>query len=229
MSVPGGANSGARIDALRWAAPLGAVSADALARRSGRGIPSARGLLASAVRAGEMAAWRHLRDEPVLYTPTRTGLRAAGLSGLEPVRVSAALARHAAACCAVAAELELAFPGHLVLGEPGVRLAERESGAPFATLGGRLPGPATHRPDLLVVAPGGTPAPAAIEVELTRKSPRRLRAICRAWARSRRVCGVLYLTSPQAHDAVLRAIEAEGASARVLAVEIGLLPGLSWR
>ena len=64
----------------------------------------------------------------------------------------------------------------------------------------------------------------AVEVELSVKAPRRLDAICRAWARCREVGGVLYLAAPEAERALLRAVEQADAAARIVVVPLAALP-----
>jgi hypothetical protein len=66
----------------------------------------------------------------------------------------------------------------------------------------------------------------AVEVELAVKAPRRLAAICRAWARCREVAGVLYLAAPGAERALARAIADSDAAARVLALPLDALVGV---
>jgi hypothetical protein len=225
-----GAGSGAlppgRRELLAWAAGLGAVTAEALAASAPMPLASARGRLAAAERAGAMRAWRHLRDEPALYTVTRAGLRSTEVVGLRPASVSPGGARHAGACCAAAAFLSRAFTGHTVLGEPALRRAERERGRPFALLDARLRpggGRAAHRPDLLLIGPARGERPIAVEVELTVKGPERLASICRAWARSREVSGVLYLAAGDALGPLARALDAVGAGERVVVLALDAL------
>ncbi len=219
-----------RLELLRWTAGLGAVSAEALARREGTSVPSARGRLTAAERDGSVRAWRLLRGQPTLYTVTSAGLRAAGLASLAAGRIGPGTALHAAACCEAAVSLEASFPSLSLLGEPALRRREADRGAPLAVLpgagaklaGGRAGmGAGTHRPDLLLVAARETGCrPVAVEVELTVKAPERIAAICRAWARSREVSGVLYLASPQALTAVERAIGAARAERRIVALPL---------
>ncbi len=82
-----------------------------------------------------------------------------------------------------------------------------------------------HRPDLVLwpLSPDGG-LPVAVEVELTIKAPERLAAICRAWARTRCVAGVLYLAPPEVERAVIRAIDRAQAHERVLVVPLDALP-----
>jgi hypothetical protein len=212
-----------RCELLGWAAGLGAVTAEALAVSWPTSLASARGRLAAAERAGTMRAWRQVRDEPTLYTVTRKGLRAAQVAGLRPASVSPGGARHAVACCAAAASLTRAFAGHVVLGEPAVRRAERERGAPFAVLDARLRaggGRLAHRPDLLLINPVHGEQPVAVEVELTVKAPERLAAICRAWARSRQVSGVIYLASSEVLGPLARAVDAVRGGERVVVLAL---------
>src|SRR5690349_8212948 len=114
--------SASRRELLRWAAGLGAVTAEALAAREREPRPaSARGRLVAARRAGLMQEWRLLRGT-VLYTVTSAGMRAGGIAGLAPARVSATVAAHAAQCCAAAVALEASYgDAYTVLGEPAMR------------------------------------------------------------------------------------------------------------
>jgi hypothetical protein len=226
---------------LRWIAGLGAAAADDVAARFELSPRIARERVRALVRAGMLDQIRLLDGEPALLVATRDGLAAAGMPGLARCRVSAASFAHLRACASVAAALARAHPCGLVLGERELRLLENPEMPPLASaeLGWRPDGSAaTHRPDLVLwtetegetVVPGeGLPAalPVAVEVELTLKSPRRLRAIVRAWARSRRVRGVVYYAAPAAARAVRRAVTAEWAEERVEVLALaqaGLLP-----
>ena len=113
---------------LRWTVRLGAVTADALAVHAGSTLASARGRLHGAESKGLVCSQRLLAGRPALYTATRSGLRAAGLHGFEPCRVSVANAPHAIECARVAAALEHAYPDHHVMGERELRRDEREAG-----------------------------------------------------------------------------------------------------
>src|SRR4051812_35323580 len=90
-----------RAQLLAWVARLGAVTADALARRGHTSIASASGRLHAASRRGELQRARPLTDEPAVFTVTRRGLRVCGLDALSPVRITAANAAHAIACARV--------------------------------------------------------------------------------------------------------------------------------
>jgi hypothetical protein len=215
-----------RIDLLRWAAGMGAVTCESLAVRRRTSVASAQAMLTAAARAKQVLRHRPLADRPALYTITRLGLRAAALDGVEPCRVSAAGAQHMIACAHVAATLERRYPGQLIVGERELRKREREAGAPLASVVLRRVGeygPLMHRPDLALLARSGPRLPVAVEVELTIKAPRRLAEICRAWARSRHVDGVLYFAPPAVERALDRAIGAAQAGEFVVVVPLDSL------
>ena len=216
-----------RVPMLQWVGGIGAATAEALAHRERTAVGSARARLAAAAREGLLSRQRPLVAQPALYTLTPAGIRASGL-GLQRCRVSAANARHLIVCAGVAAGLERCYPGHRVIGERDLRRHERERGAPLASA--RLGGPhgdwPLHRPDLVLMPPAAEPGlPVAVEVELAVKAPRRLAAICRAWARCRAVAGVLYLAAPAAERALARAIEEVDADSRVVVVPLDALAG----
>ena len=217
-----------QLEIVRWTGSLGAVSAEALAERMDVSVASARARLSAAERAGWLARGRPLAGQPALYSATAAGLRACGARGLEPGKVSASAAAHLLACARVAAALEWCYPGYRVLGEREVRLLERELGRPLASadLGLGAHGELLlHRCDL-VLWPDRPDAglPVAVEVELTRKAPARLAAICRAWARCREVAGVLYLAPAEVRSALTRAVERASAGERIVVVDLDALP-----
>jgi len=218
-----------QVEIIRWTGSLGAVSAGALAHRMGVSVASARARLVVAQRNGWLACSRPLAERPALYTATAAGLRACGARGIEPGRVSAAGAMHLLACAHVAAALERCYPDHRVLGERETRRAERERGHPLASaeLGVGAHGePLLHRCDLVLWPSAPDHAlPVAVEVELTIKAPARLTAICRAWARCRRVAGVLYVAPPGVRRALKRAVERACAGERIVIVGFDALPG----
>ncbi len=213
-----------QLSLLRWTVRLGAVTAEALRQRDGRTIASARARLGAAERAGLLTGKRILVGRPTLYTATRDGLRASGLSGMEPCRLSVSNAPHAIACAEVAAALENAYPDHRLMGERELRREERESGIELASarLGGAPDdAPLLHRPDLVLWPEDPQDGlPVAVEVELTVKAPQRLVEICRAWARCRCVAGTLYLAAPEAQRPLARAIERAQADPRIVVVAL---------
>jgi len=217
-----------RLAMLQWTVRMGAITAEALAHREGTTPASSRAKLSRARRDGLMLAQRPLTDRPTLYTATAAGVRASGLRGLDPCRVSASGAQHLIACAHVAAALERRYPEHSVSGERELRRRERTSGAPIASAvlsrtsdRGRL----LHRPDLVIwPSVGARGLPLAIEVELTIKAPRRLAEICRAWARSRHVEGALYIAPADVRRALDRAIAAVQAGERITVVPLETMP-----
>jgi hypothetical protein len=215
---------------VSWVASLGAVTAEALADRRGGSIPSARAMLVAAQRCNLLTRERPLAGRPALYSLTRAGLRACDARGTQVCRVSPANANHLIACASAAVALERCYPSQRVVGERELRRDERELGSALASAQvGSLgaPGSNLHRPDLVLwprVSPGGLPV--AVEIELTIKAPRRLVAICRAWARCRAVAGVLYLAPPVVGRALLRAVAEARAGERIVVVPLTALPGM---
>lgn len=205
---------------IAWVAGLGAVTAEALARERDWPAAAARARLSHAERRGLLASWRPLRDQAALYTATRAGMRAAGVSGIAPARVSAGAARHAVVCSLIAAELRHRYPGHRVIGEAELRREERSAGVLLASAAPGGPGMATHRPDLALLGGGTGRGTIAVEVELTVKSPRRLAAICLAWARARHLEGALYLAPEGVRPALGRAIEQSSSGGHVAVVAL---------
>jgi hypothetical protein len=218
-----------RVAIMQWIARIGAVTAEALAERERTTVASARARLCAAEGDRLLVRRRPLAGQPALYALTRAGLRVSCLQGLDPCRVSASNAMHLIACAGVAAALERRYPDHRVLGERELRREERRSGTPLASacLGiGPTGGPQLHAPDL-VLWPSAQEdeLPVAVEVELTIKAPRRLAEICRAWARCRRVAGVLYLAAPEVASALERAIDRAHADERIVVVPLDRLSG----
>lgn len=214
---------------VRWAAGMGAVTAEAMAVHLGVSPASARGRLRAAEGEQLLRRCRPLTGHPALYTVTRAGLRRAEARGIEPCTVSASNALHLIECARVAAALERCYPDHRVQGERELRAEERERHCALASaevgIGARCEPGSRHHPDLVLWqldADAGLPV--AVEVELTVKAPERLAAICRAWARARCVAGVLYLAPPDVERAVLRAIDRAQAHERVIVVPLEALP-----
>jgi hypothetical protein len=219
--------SSERLSMVRWTARMGAVTAEALAYRHGTSIASARSRLAAAERDGLVSRQRPLTGQPALYVITRSGLNASGLRGLGPCRVSSSNAMHMIVCAGAAVVLERGYPDHGLLGERELRRHESEAAAPLASARlGEGPGGGSlmHRPDLVLCPAGPDRAlPVAVEVELTIKAPRRLEAICRAWARARHVAGVLYLAPPTVEPALERAIARVQGGERIVVAPLGAL------
>lgn len=214
---------------VRWTAGLGAVTAEALACHSQISLVAARARLRRAVAEGMLRVDKPLHRRPALYTATSAGMRAAGCR-FESCRVGPGCAQHLIVCAAVAAGLECCYPTHLISGERELRLQERESSARIASAllpPGQAGKGLTHRPDLVLWPREGDAGalPLAIEVELTVKSPKRLQAICRAWARCDLVAGVLYAAAAEVEAPLCRAIERANAGGRVLVLPLESIPG----
>ncbi|HEV3095463.1 MAG TPA: hypothetical protein VGY30_13285 [Solirubrobacteraceae bacterium] len=218
-----------RLELLGWTASLGAITAEALSVRDDVSLGSARGRLSAACRRGLLSRTRPLSGRPALFGLTAAGARVAGLAGTRACRVSPSNANHLIECALAAASLERCYTGHRAIGERALRSAERVAGRPLvsARLAGIHGDPSgLHRPDLVLLAPASDPSrPVAVEVELSVKAPRRLRAICRAWARCREVAGVVYLVSEQVEPALLRAVATVHAAERIAVVRLDALTG----
>lgn len=217
-----------RVALIQWTAHMGAVTAQALAIAQNVSEASARARLRAAERDGLLTRSRPLAKQPALYTTTRAGMRECGLRGLDPCHVSASGAMHLIACAAVAAALQRGYPNHRVSGERELRRDERELGVAVASahMGvGSHGRPLLHRPDLVLWPEESADGlPVAVEVELTIKAPRRLTEICRAWARSRTVAGVLYIAPSEVGRALARAIDRAHAHEQIVVVGFETLP-----
>jgi hypothetical protein len=222
-----------QIEIARWTSSLGAVTAEALAQRTGASVASARAKLLAARRRKLLASVRPLSGQPTLFTITRAGLRACETRGIQMCTVSHSNANHLIMCAATAAALERRYPHHRLIGERELRRDERERGYPLASaklaasrgVQGRL-----HRPDL-VLCPHDTDSglPLAVEVELTIKSPERLVEICRAWARCRTIAGVIYFAPEDVQRALRRAVTKVRAFEQVVIVPLDSLQGSDTR
>ncbi|HXC24029.1 MAG TPA: hypothetical protein VNU28_05545 [Solirubrobacteraceae bacterium] len=219
-----------QIEIARWTASLGAVTAEALAHRTCVSVASARAKLLAARRRKLLASVRPLAGRPMLFTITRTGLRACGTRGIQICAVSPSNANHLIVCAATAAALERRYPDHRLIGERELRRDERDRGHPLASAKlaashgaeSRL-----HRPDLVLCPhdPNGG-LPVAVEVELTIKSPERLVEICRAWARCRTIAGVIYFAPEDVQRALRRAVARVCAHEQVVIVPLDSLQSL---
>lgn len=221
-----------QIELTRWTASLGAVTAEALAHRWAVSVASARARLGVARRAGLLSRERPLLGHPALFSVTHAGVRACGMRGVRPCSVKAPSAHHLIVCAAVAAALERCYPDHRVVGERELGRDERECGRPLASvqLGWAWDEKsAMHRPDLVLWPSTDSGLPIAVEVELTVKAHRRLVEICRAWARSRTIAGVLYFAPADVRRALCRAIDDAHASERIVVLPMSSLPGLGHR
>lgn len=215
----------------------------------GVGRASAYRRVAHCIDRGLLERLELLRREPSLLRATRRGLRFAGL-GLPLAIVSPASVDHSLRCASTAIELGREAGADRVLSERELILAERVEGRPIASAKvGELPGgrPRLHRPDLVVLpsghplvrlhqerigpsssAPDGNQARrtgedggvVVVEVELTPKSPQRLREIVRGWRRASWVDEVRYHCEPgPTRRAVERAVSKLHAGDRIVITE----------
>ena len=142
-----------QIEIARWTASLGAVTAEALAQRTGVSVASARAKLIAVRRRKLLASARPLSGRPMLFTTTRAGLRACQTRDIDVCTVSSSNANHLIVCAATAAMLERRYPYHRLIGERELRRDERELGRPFASAklaaSHRARG-GLHRPDLVL-------------------------------------------------------------------------------
>jgi hypothetical protein len=223
-----GVTSPQRIAMLQWTVRMGAVTAEALAYRDQARLASARARLGRATAEGLVRRHHLLTDRPALYTATAAGVRASSLSGFDSCRVSAAGAQHLIACAHMAAVLERGYPERWVMGERELRGRERVARTAIASAvlsrtSDRVQ--LLHRPDLVVWPTADARGwPLAVEVELTVKAPRRLAEICRAWARSRQVEGVIYIAPANVRRALERAITVAQAGERIVVVPLEDMP-----
>ncbi|MDP9345612.1 MAG: hypothetical protein M3P44_07795 [Actinomycetota bacterium] len=194
---------------VEWVGRLGAARARDVMARFALGRSAAYRRLGVLVDVELLRPVRLLHARPALLVVTRDGLRFVGLGDYEVCHVVVASANHWAQCARVAVALERSEPGRRVRSERELRAVEIERGQAVASAQlGRLPDGRARlrRPDLVLTSrDGGLPIP--IEVELSVKAPRRLEAICRAWARCRIVDGVRYYAPPHVARAVRRAAD----------------------
>jgi hypothetical protein len=193
---------------VRWVGRLGAAGAEHVMGRFAMGRSWAYARLSSMVAGGLLEQRTLLYRQPGLYIATADGLRWQGLERLGTYRVSPGGFQHAQQVAAAAVALHRTLPADWeISSEREIRLRESDRDELLASAKvGELPGgrAALHRPDLALLTPDGNVV--AVEVELSVKAPRRLSAICTAWARARHVSGVYYLAPPAVARAVQRAI-----------------------
>ncbi len=151
---------------------------------------------------------------PAILHATRQGLSYARL-GLPVIGISPASIEHLLRCTSVAVLLERKLGPERLLTEREIVLEEQIEDRPIASVqvGVFRNRPKMHRADIAWERDEG--GLVAVEVELTPKSPARLRGIIKAWAgevRAGRLGEVHYLCEPgQTYRAVERAIQSAGA------------------
>jgi hypothetical protein len=213
---------------VRWLGRIGAASAENVMARFGMGRSWAYQRLSRLVRDGLLEQRTLLYRRPGLYIATAEGLRWALQERLGVYRVSAGGFAHAAELADVAVALHLALPAWVQISERELRVAEADEGRLIASVKlGELPGgrPALHRPDLALIDGKGDVL--AIEVELSVKAPRRLQAICRAYARARHLAHVYYLATSPVQRALTRALAEVRAADRITVLALADVDGLA--
>jgi hypothetical protein len=204
-----------------WIGRVGAAGAGHVMGRFYMGRSWAYTRLSKLVMDGLLEQRTLLYRQPGLYLATADGLRWQGLQRLGVYKVSPGGFQHAWEVANAAVSLHRVLPDWEVLSEREIRIQESDQGELIAsTKLGELPGgrPALHRPDLALVSPDGNLV--AIEVELSVKAPRRLAAICRAWARARHISATYYIATPAAASAVQRAIAETRSADRIVVLPI---------
>jgi hypothetical protein len=213
---------------VRWLGRIGAASAENVMARFGMGRSWAYDRLSRLVRDGLLEQKTLLHRQPGLYIATAEGLRWTLQERLGVYRVSAGGFAHAAELATLAVQFFLALPQWGQMSERELRIAEADEDKLLASVKlGELPGgrPALHRPDLALI--DGEGHVLAIELELSIKAPRRLQAICRAYARARHLAHVYYLTTPAVGRAVLRAVAEVRAEDRVTVMALENIAGVA--
>jgi hypothetical protein len=213
---------------VRWLGRIGAARAEHVMARFGMGQSWAYFRLSRLVRDGLLEQKTLLHRQPGLYIATAEGLRWTLQERLGVYRVSAGGFAHAAEVASTAVALHRALPEWAQLSERELRLREAEEQKPIASVRiGELPGgrPALHRPDLALIAREDRVL--AVEVELSIKAPRRLRAIARAYARARYLHHVYYLASAPPARALARAIAEVRAEDRITVLDVNDVGGLA--
>jgi hypothetical protein len=166
----------ATMEGLRWLSRVGPAPIDAWGCAMGWAPGNARSHAARLTREGWVARVAMSRGNGSLYFATRQGVEVASVPVLAAPSPAPTWWSHHAACAWVAAWLtarqrEMLGPRELVV-------RDEWRGELTGLSGSRR---LEHRPDLVGVVPGRRPA--VIEVELTRKSKVRLRAILGLHAR----------------------------------------------
>jgi hypothetical protein len=206
-----------------WVGRLGAAGAEHVMGRFGMGRSWAYARLSSLVAGGLLEQRTLLYRQPGLYIATADGLRWQGLERLGIYRVSPGGFQHAREVAAAAVALHRCLPAEWeILSEREIRVHESDEDELLASAKlGESPGgrAALHRPDLALITPEQNVV--AVEVELSVKAPRRLAAICTAWARARHISAVYYLAPPAVARAVQRAIAETRTEDRVVVLPIG--------
>ena len=180
----------ASMEGLRWLARVGPCPLDAWRCAMGWSEVAARSHASRLEREGWLARYPMTRGDGSLFLATRTGIAVAGLSMRAAGRPAPTWWAHH---CGIAwAAAWLTVRGHEFSGARELlEDAEWSGQISWCDRGGYRK--ATHRPDLVIHRNGGH---VGLEVELSRKSTERLRAILRRhliWWRGGATGGVIYV------------------------------------
>jgi hypothetical protein len=211
-----------------WLGRIGAASAEHVMVRFGMGRSWAYARLSRLVRDGLLEQKQLLYRRPGLYVATAEGLRWTCNERLGACRFGPGGFQHAWELAAAAVALHGALPDYKQLSDREIRVGESERPELIASASlGELPGgrPALHRPDLALISLDDRVL--AIEVELSIKAPRRLQAICRAYARARHVDHVFYLATSPTQRAVSRAVAEVRAADRITVLALDDIAGVA--
>jgi hypothetical protein len=205
---------------VRFIGVHGAVSVEQTMAGLGLSRPTAYRRVAWCIDAGLLQRLQILREGPSLLRATRRGLRFAGQS-FPVALVPPGSVDHWLRCTETALQLAEEFGADRILSERELRQVEQGEERPtFSAQLGEYPNgvPRLHRPDLAIVGDG---LPIVVEVELSRKAPKRLQAIIKGWRRAHWVSEVRYYCEPgRARAGVERAIEHTRADERVRVFEV---------
>ena len=185
------------LEGLAWLSRVGAASAQTWGRAMGWGPSTVRSHALRLEQAGLLGRVARLRSQGgALLFATRFGVETSGVAAVALRRVPAPHTwAHHEACAVMAAYLTIR--GRAVIAPRELLLDERWVGELEWVEHGETRR-RRHRPDF--IATTSDERTMAIEVELTPKSPERLRSVLRmylTWLSERRIDSVLYLTGSE--------------------------------
>lgn len=197
---------------VNWIGCIGAAGAEHVSELLGIFITTAYARLRDLKAGGLVEHYPVLHRQAGIYAATRRGLRWQGLDRLPVFRPTPATFTHTWKVATAAVALHRWLPGWQVLGERELRMVEADEDELLASaeVGRSEKRQLLHRPDLALISPSGNVA--AVEVELSVKSPARLQKICRGWTRAPRQPHVYYLAERLPARRVLRAANAVSAT-----------------
>jgi hypothetical protein len=218
-----GANGCRDRELVRLVGRHGAMTVEQVMRAMGCGRTITYERVARCIEGGLIERTSIPGVSPAILHATRQGLSYARL-GLPVVGISPASIEHLLRCTSVAVLLERKLGPGCLLTEREIVLEEQIEERPIASVpvGVFRDRPRMHRADIAFQGEGGL---VAVEVELTPKSPARLRRIIEAWAGevgAGRLSEVHYLCEPESQTwrAVERAIVKAAAKGGVHLLEV---------